>query len=149
MKSLLSGSLLPLLAAASPVLIDTIHNDAAPILSSVDAKVIPDSYVVVFKDHVTHAVAQDHHSWVQDLHFQTEGRKMELRKRSQFPILDGVFDGLKHTYHFPGSKLKGYSGHFDNDVIEEVRKHPDVSHVPVHCSHDAFVSSLSPPMLCT
>lgn len=129
MKGLVVAQFLPLLAAASPVLIDTIHRESAPILSAENAKVVPDSYIVVFKDGVSHETASAHHEWVQDLH----SSRMELRKRSQFPFLDTVFEGLKHTYHIPGSLL-GYSGHFDEDVIEEVRRHPDVScHRSLHC----------------
>ena len=146
MKGLFGITLLPLLAAASPVLIDTIHKDSAPVLSSENAKVIPDSYIVVFKDGVSHQTAVAHHGWVHDLHLQTQGAKMELRKRSQFPILDTVFEGLKHTYHIPGSLL-GYSGHFDEDVIEEVRRHPDVSCsccLSAHCII-AYLAVAPPP----
>ena len=126
MKGFLATALLPLLAAASPVLIDTIHKDSAPVLSSENAKVIPDSYIVVFKDGVSHEAAADHHNWVQDLHLKTQDAKLELRKRSQIPFFDTVYEGLKHTYHIPGSLL-GYSGHFDEDVIEEIRRQPNVS----------------------
>jgi cerevisin len=125
MKSLLL-SLLPLLAAGSPVLIDTIHNQAAPVVSSINGKEIPNSYMVIFKSHVTERAAQDHHLWVQDIHAITGSEKMELRKRSKLPFQDTVFEGLKHTYHIPG-RLLGYSGHFDEDVIEQVRRHQDVS----------------------
>ena len=126
MKGLLSLSLLPLLAAASPMIIDTIHQDSAPILSSTNARELPDSYIVVFKKHVNAASASAHQSWVQDLHTTVETKK--LRKRSQFPFKNEVFDGLKHTYDIAGGFL-GYSGNFDEDVIEQVRRHPDVSTV--------------------
>ncbi|KAL9107792.1 MAG: hypothetical protein Q9187_008375 [Circinaria calcarea] len=127
MKGLLAVSLLPLLACASPIFVDTIHNEAAPILSSSDSKEVPDSYIVIFKKDVTQTSAAAHHDWVQDLHFETENTKTELRKRSQIPMMD-TFGGLRHTYNIAGSLL-GYSGHFDEDVIERVRRHPD--HVPV------------------
>ena len=126
MKGLLL-SLLPLLAAGSPVLVDTIHNDAAPIVSSSNAKEIPDSYMIIFKQHVTERDASAHHSWIQDTHSSHEGRKLELRKRSQTPMSDDtIFEGLRHTYNIPGGML-GYAGHFDEGVIELVRMHPDVS----------------------
>ena len=124
MKGFLALSLLPLLASASPVLVDTIHNEAAPILSSTLAQEIPDSYIVVFKKDVSHASACVHHDWVQEQHVQIETAKMDLAKRSQFPLT--AFGGLKHTFNFAGSLL-GYSGHFDESVIEQVRRHPDVS----------------------
>lgn len=122
------GLALAAAAAASPVIIDigTIHNGAAPILSSTNAKEIPNSYIIKFKSHVTQDLAAAHHGWVNDLHVSTENRKTELRKRSQTPFADELFSGLKHTYNIAGGLL-GYSGHFDDDVIEQIRMHPDVS----------------------
>jgi hypothetical protein len=128
MKSLFLSVLLPLVAA-SPLSVGTIHNGAAPLLSSSNAKEVPNSYVIVFKKHVTHEAANKHHSWVQDLHYTTQNTKTELRKRDQFPFQDTVFEGLRHTYNIAGNLL-GYSGHFDDDVIEQVRRHPDVSLSP-------------------
>ena len=80
----------------------------------------------MFKDHVTHNLAVDHHDWVHNLHTTTQTRKTELKKRSQTPFVDELFHGLKHTYNIAGSLL-GYSGHFDEEVIEQIRRHPDVS----------------------
>jgi cerevisin len=125
MKSVLSFAL-PLLAAASPVVVSSIHKDAAPILSSMNAEEIPGSYIVKFKSHVKHTDAADHHSWVQDLHTSTQQTKMDLKKRSQSPFVDELFEGLKHTYNIAGG-LMGYSGHFDDETIEQIRRHPDVS----------------------
>lgn len=126
MKAIFSLSILPLLATASPVLVSTIHNDAAPILSSSNAKELPNSYIIKFKKHVTDDVAAAHHSWVQDVHQQTQNTRTELKKRDQFPFSDTIFEGFKHTYNIAGAFL-GYSGHFDDDTIEQVRRHPDVS----------------------
>lgn len=126
MKSFIAFTL-PLLAAASPVLHEqSIHGDAAPIISSANAKEIPDSYIIKFKKHVTTQLAADHHDWVKDIHLGVQSRKTELKKRSQIPMVDDIFHGLKHTYNIAGSYL-GYSGHFDEDVIEQIRRHPDVS----------------------
>lgn len=116
--------LLPALAACTPVKVQTVHNDAAPVLSSVNAVEIPDSYMVIFKDHVDSKKAKHHHSWVQELH---QASAAELKKRSQFPMLDDVYQGLKHTFHIPDAFM-GYSGHFDESVLEQIRRHPDVSH---------------------
>jgi cerevisin len=123
-------SMLPALAAASPMMqVGTIHKGAAPILSSTEAKQVPNSYVVVFKKHVKDSHAKEHHSWVQSIHTKSQSERMELRKRSQFPMTEDVFDGLKHTYNIIGG-LVGYSGHFDDETIEAIRRHPDVSHQP-------------------
>ena len=126
MRGLLAISFLPLLALTSPVIVDTIHNEVAPLLSSSNSKEVADSYIVVFKKDVSQASAAAHHSWVQDLHLESENTKSELRKRSQIPMSADIFGGLRHTYDIAGSLL-GYSGHFAEDVIERVRKHPDVS----------------------
>jgi cerevisin len=99
---------------------------SAPVLSSVNAVEIPDNYIVVFKKHVDDASAAIHQNWVQEVHFESENQRTELRKRGQFPITTDIFEGLKHTYNI-GGHFKGYSGHFDEDIIEQVRNHPDVS----------------------
>lgn len=117
------------LVAASP-LIERATQDVAPLLSAKIAEhEIPDSYIVVFKDHVKESAAKEHHGWVQDLHTTL------LKKRSQVPImragsewLNDAADGLKHTYNIAGSFL-GYAGNFDESVIEEVRKNPDVAFI--------------------
>jgi len=127
MRGVFFLSLLPLFAAASPVVnVGTIHQDSAPVLSSINAQEIPDSYIVVFKKHITTDAAVRHHQWVRDLHTSGEERRTELRKRSQIPFQDTVYQGLKHTYDIAGDFL-GYSGHFDENVIEQVRNNPDVS----------------------
>ena len=120
------GLALAAAASASPVLFDSINNAIAPLVSASNAKEIPNSYMIKFKTHVTQELAAAHHGWIQDLHTTTETRKTELRKRSQEPFLDEMLAGLKHTYNIAGGLL-GYSGHFDDAVIEEIRRHPDVS----------------------
>lgn len=125
MKGLIALSLAACAAAAPAFHHETIHGDAAPILSASNAEVIPNSYIIKFKEHVTDAGASDHHSWVQEIHGAREDERLELRKRSQIPLVDDVFRGLKHTYKI-GENFLGYSGHFDDAVIEQVRRHPDV-----------------------
>lgn len=142
MRVALGLTLLPLLASTSPVLIDTIHNEAAPILSSTQAKEIPDSYIVVFKKDVTHSSAVLHHDWVQEQHVEIETAKRALTKRSQFPITS--FGGLRHTYNIAGSLL-GYSGHFDESVIERVRRHPDVGISYLFNTHHVTLANRSDP----
>jgi len=128
MRGLLALSLAACVAAAPAFKYETIHGDAAPILSSSNAEVIPNSYIVKFKKHVTDASVSDHHAWVQELHASREQERMELRKRSEFPMADEIFRGLKHTYKI-GEDFMGYSGHFDDEVIERVRRHPDVEYI--------------------
>lgn len=139
---------LPALAAASPTFsTETIHKDSAPVLSSTTAKEVPNSYMVVFKKHVKDA--SKHHDWVQSVHSKNSQERMELRKRStDLPVTSEVFAGLKHTYEMTG--MKGYSGHFDDETLEAIRNHPDVSSIsaeaaaPRRCGADRLGSPSQP-----
>lgn len=142
MKSILNLAALAAVAVSSPVIVDTIHNGAAPIHSSSNSKTIANSYMVVFKKHVTDDVARAHHSWVQDVHLESQSYKTELRKRSQISFQEEIFEGLKHTYSIPG--LMGYSGHFDDDVIEQVRRHPDVEYIELDSEVHTMKETESP-----
>ncbi|KAI9772726.1 MAG: serine protease [Geoglossum simile] len=145
MRSFLALSLLPLLASTTPVFnVGTIHNEVAPILSSSHSKEIPGSYIIVFKKHVTADSALEHHAWVQDLHLSTENTRTELRKRSNSFLKLDIFEGLKHTYNIAGGLL-GYSGHFDEEVIEQVRRHPDVEYI----EKDSIVHTMSDDSIVT
>ena len=130
MRSFAALSLAAVAQAAS-FSTETIHGNSAPILSSVDADSIPDSYIIKFKDHVDTSAVSDHQSWVQtihdDGHKKDQDQYLELRKRGIVDDVVGkVFGGMKHTLNI-GEGFKGYAGHFHPDVIERVRNHPDVS----------------------
>jgi len=131
------------LATASP-LFERASQDVAPLISpKVAEHEIPDSYLVIFKDHVKESGATKHHSWVQELHTTS------LKKRSQIPLfksgsewLNDAADGLKHTYNIAGGIL-GYAGTFDESVLEEIRRHPDVAFV----EKDSKVFTLEEPVV--
>ena len=124
MRGILAVASLAACAAAAPAFsTETIHDGAAPILSASNVDEIPNAYIIKFKDHVTESSAADHHSWIQKIHNEGEEQRLELRKRG---LLDDAFKGLKHTFKI-GDSFSGYAGHFDDDVIEQVRRHPDVS----------------------
>jgi len=128
MRGIVALSLAACAAAAPAVSHGSVHGDAAPILSSTDAEVIPNAYIIKFKKHVSESTIKDHHSWIQQLHTQREDVRTDLRKRGQLPMVDDVFHGLKHTYNI-GRQFLGYAGHFDEDTIEQVRRHPDVEYI--------------------
>lgn len=126
MKGVVALSLAACAAAAPRVSFETVHGDAAPILSSSNAEVIPNSYIIKFKKHVDADKASDHHTWIQDLHTARQQTvRTDLKKRG---VVDDAFKGLKHTYKI-GSDFLGYSGHFDEETIEQVRRHPDVEYI--------------------
>ncbi|KAK3310817.1 subtilisin-like serine protease [Chaetomium strumarium] len=128
MRGLVALSFAAYAAAAPSVSYGTIHGDAAPILSSSNAEVVPNSYIIKFKKHVGEDSASAHHAWIQEIHTNRETERADLKKRGQMPLVDDVFRGLKHTYKI-GQEFMGYSGHFDDEVIEQVRRHPDVEYI--------------------
>lgn len=131
---------------ASPIFDTSVVNkDSAPLLSSTSAAEhqISNNYIVVFKKNVGDEVASAHHSWVTNIH---EASISSLRKRSQIPLMKhhgnpneaspldvDSLTGLKHTYKIPGG-FTGYSGSFDDSVLEEIRKHSAVSSHPCSAS---------------
>lgn len=126
MRGLVAFSLVACVSAAPSFTAETINGEHAPILSSSNAEVVPNSYIIKFKKHVDESSASAHHAWIQDIHASREQVRQDLKKRGQVPMLDDFFHGLKHTYKI-GEEFLGYSGHFDEETIEQVRRHPDVS----------------------
>jgi len=135
MRGLIALSLAACAAAAPKFSHESIHGDAAPILSSSNAEVIPNAYIIKFKKHVTESSASDHQMWIQEIHSTRENDRIDLRKRG---IVDDVFRGLKHTYKI-GQNFMGYAGHFDDETIEKVRRHPDVSSPSVPTRFDRSI----------
>lgn len=134
--SLLASTSAAVIVIASPILDTTVVDKGiAPLLSTVSADEIKNSYIVVFKGHVDEDTANEHHSWVHVSH----QKSLAKRGRSGYALAGGMFPGgledavdmftgLKHTFHIPGS-LKGYTGAFDEDTLQAIRAHPDVKYV--------------------
>ncbi|KAK6085998.1 subtilisin-like serine protease [Seiridium cupressi] len=140
MRGLIALSL-ACVAAAAPSF--AVEGEGAPVVAASDAEHIPNSYIIKFKKHVTQSSASDHQSWVQTIHTSSEDtRRIELRKRGQTVLGDEetVFSGLKHAYKI-GSDFLGYAGHFDDAVLEQIRRHPDVEYV----ERDQIVRALKEP----
>ncbi|KAF9939438.1 serine protease [Mortierella antarctica] len=114
---LLKLSAVALFVASSAVAFPSfLHSERlAPIVSSLDADVVPDSYVVVFKSGVR---AADHSPWVHSLH---------KRDLSMNGIWDNFASGIKHVYNM--DQFQGIAGRFRPDVLEEIRKNPDVDFI--------------------
>ncbi|ORY84298.1 peptidase S8/S53 domain-containing protein [Protomyces lactucae-debilis] len=99
--------------------------DEAPLLSSVHSETIPNEYIVVLKDHVKDKAVEDHHAWVKALHVGS----LLKRDQSSFKAQGiDVMGGLKHIYdELIG--FNGYSGRFSEDVLDALRKSPDVDYI--------------------
>ncbi|KAG0266279.1 serine protease [Linnemannia exigua] len=92
------------------------HSDnLAPLISSSNADVVPDSYIVVFKDGVR---ANDHSAWASTLH------KRDLTANGMW---DNIASGVKHVYDM--GSFQGLAGRFRPDVLDEIRKNPDVDYI--------------------
>ncbi|KAF4587192.1 Subtilisin-like proteinase Spm1 [Ophiocordyceps camponoti-floridani] len=119
---------LPLVAAARAVVLET---NAVPGASasggSVESQIIPDSYIVKFKDHVDESTARDHHVWVTEKHTGGQQQRLELRKRDLDSATAEIFSGMKHAFSF--GNFRGYSGQFHESTMDEIRSHPDVEFV--------------------
>jgi len=73
MRTITVLSLIATAVAASPSLsAETIHDGAAPILSSTDAETIPGHYIIKFKKDASEASVAEHHSWIQQLHSEAK-----------------------------------------------------------------------------
>lgn len=104
--------------------------------------VIRDSYIVVLDDSLDQDDIAQHHAHVQALH-----------ARHQSSLVDDVYRGIKHTFHVGGKReqhhlspreatasavnaagprrkqLKGYSGHFPEQLVDEIRALKGVKYV--------------------
>jgi len=156
MKITLTAPFLALLSTisvtiASPIFDTTVvEKGSAPLVSSTSSleHQIPNNYIVVFKKDVNPHKATSHHDWVANIHSSS---MRGLKKRSQEPIRNAnapswmdeieALVGLKHTYDIPGG-LRGYSGAFSDDVLAEIRRHPDVAYV----EKDSIVYALEDPV---
>ncbi|EJD08081.1 uncharacterized protein FOMMEDRAFT_101509 [Fomitiporia mediterranea MF3/22] len=84
-------------------------------------RVVNDSYIVMFKDGVHPGAFDSHFSFLQQAH--------------ESDPLDGDDSGLKHVWD---AHIKGYAGSFSRDVVERIRRQPEVAYV----EHDQIVHAL-------
>ncbi|KAF9897081.1 serine protease, partial [Lobosporangium transversale] len=89
----------------------------APVVSSIEAEVVPDSYIVVFKDGVRNLNEQA--TWIQDLH----RRDVALNGAWENSFDGSLESGVRHIYNM--DSFQGIAGRFRPEVIEYVRRHRD------------------------
>ncbi|KAF2156381.1 alkaline serine protease Alp1 [Myriangium duriaei CBS 260.36] len=83
-------------------------------LANTDYTDVADKYIITLKPD---ADMHQHIRLVQDMHTKSLFR----RENNQ------VFDGVSHQYNI--SSFRGYAGHFDRAVVEQLKTHDDVAHV--------------------
>ncbi|KAF9333693.1 serine protease [Podila minutissima] len=90
----------------------------APVISSTEAEIIPNSYFIVFKSGVR---ASDHSAWVHEL--------ADVSATGCHGATDeeNSFSGVKHVYDM--GDFQGLAGQFHPDVLNEIRKNPDVDYI--------------------
>nr|AJD23193.1 alkaline serine protease [Onygena corvina] len=94
--------------------------------ASVGTETITDTYVVVMKDEVLAAQFDSHKKWIGSLMHQRPLNSKDGEKKR----------GLRNTFNVAG--LRGYSGTFDKETIQEIARSPDVKHI----EQDAVVNAL-------
>ncbi|EZF36350.1 subtilisin-like protease 1 [Trichophyton interdigitale MR816] len=90
--------------------------NAAQILSMPHAQTVPNSYIVMMKDDTSDDDFNHHQSWLQSTHTHNITRRATIQNA-----------GMRHKYNF--SKMKGYSGIFDEETIKDIAKDPKVMFV--------------------
>jgi hypothetical protein len=98
------------------------HNPSAtlaPLYTPTESDIVPESYIVVLKDHVKEQSIMEHCGWVNSLHDNN-------------PIAASLLDptvaaGIKHTFNLPNAS--GYTGRFSDRTLERIRQSSDVSMV--------------------
>jgi len=91
----------------------------APLISSIDAEVIPSQYIVVLKNELVDEDIEYHHSCIHS--FVSEEQDFLTKRGTK------LISGIKHTYNF--ENLKGYAGSFSDDVLFKIRQSKEVAYV--------------------
>lgn len=86
---------------------------------AVEGDVIPNSYIVVMKEDIAPEVISRHETWVSNSSVIARRLMKRGRRRS--------LAGLRRRYRL--GKLKGYTGEFDSQTVEEIKARPEVAFV--------------------
>ncbi|KAI9481646.1 MAG: serine protease 1 [Benjaminiella poitrasii] len=126
-----SALLVSTLASAKPLSYQDPNNLVAPLYVSPEAEIIQDSYIVVLKNDLQSHEIKEHAEWISALAMTSA--RTETVDESDWLNPHITKAGIRHVYDTP--YLKGYSGRFDNQVLEAIRQSDDVAYV----EHDSMV----------
>jgi len=111
-------------AAASPI--------SALLLPDLTGSVVPEQYLVVFKEGVSDSQVDAHYNWIQSemlpspkLHIQ--GGDDEFIAEGKKNKYEGY--GIKRQYNF--GNFKGYSAKLPKDAAKDLEAHPDIDYVEI------------------
>lgn len=104
---------------------------AAPLVSSTDADVLPDSYIVVLKDNLPEHVQAAHHLWLTSFvpDFTDNARQRVHHRHSTDPYDQWPGFPSSHIRHVYNGNFKGYAGKFSERVLERIRESEEVAYI--------------------
>ncbi|KAF0555605.1 serine protease [Gigaspora margarita] len=91
------------------------HESFVPLLSSENAKIVPDQYIIIFKKFLDQDKIDSHYNQLRQLIVQNN---------------DEIFNNIneiRHTYDF--NEFKGYVGRFSENVLNKIRQSSEVDYV--------------------
>jgi len=91
----------------------------APLFTPPDAEVVPDQYIVVFKDETTTEKITCHHNVVRDM--------VKEDRKAKRGFMAKLISGIRYTYDL--KDFKGYAGRFSDDVLNKIRESDEVAYV--------------------
>ncbi|KAG2235094.1 serine protease 1 [Thamnidium elegans] len=125
--SLIASALLVATAAnAKPV---SYQDNLAPLYISPETETIANSYIVVLKDHLSVHDIKEHAGWINSI----SSKRSNRYKTTDWLNPHTTTAGIEHVYDTPN--LKGYSGKFDEHILQAIRESDDVAFV----EHDSMV----------
>ncbi|KAG0739986.1 hypothetical protein G6F66_011052 [Rhizopus arrhizus] len=95
------------------------EENIAPLYIPPEVELVQDSFIVILKDHLTNQDIEQHAQWINTL----------TRQQAMFDWLSPQIasHGIEHVYDTP--HIKGYSGHFDETILNAIRQSKDVEYV--------------------
>lgn len=121
-----SALLVATIASAKPL---SYQDNLAPLYISPETETIANSYIVVLKDHLSVNDIKEHAGWINSI---SSNHKNQY-KTSDWLNPHTTTAGIEHVYDTPN--LKGYSGKFDDRILQAIRESDDVAFV----EHDSMV----------
>ncbi|KAI8973935.1 serine protease [Pilobolus umbonatus] len=108
-------------ASAVPMVIPSTFSEGnvAPLYIPAQAEAVSGSYIVMLKENLNSRQIEEHAEWINN---------MSVNSPFRGETIDGTAEyGIHHVYELPN--IKGYSGRFDKNVLDAIRKSDEVAYV--------------------